>query len=68
MNIGKFLNKRTFYPQWNEFQLTELVRSGKSDTLKEYRENDFLEQGAKSWGNLSRFVGWPQDGEIVLPP
>lgn len=34
MNIGNFLNKRTFYLKENEFQFMEIIESGKNDTLK----------------------------------
>lgn len=34
MNIGNFLNKRTFYLKENEFQFIEIIESGKNDTLK----------------------------------
>lgn len=54
------IREQSFYLKWNEFQFIEIMRSGKNDTLKEYHENDFWEQGGKSWSNVARFeIGWP---------
>lgn len=70
MNIGNFLSKRTItLSKMKWISIYGDNRVWKNDSLKEYHENDFSKQEAKSWINLAKFeIGWPKDREIVFPP
>lgn len=70
MDIEDFLNKRTItLSKMKWISIYGDNRVWKNDILREYHENDFSKQEAKSWINLAKFeIGWPKDREIVLPP